>query len=740
MLEIVLDPSGENAIPAGWTCVDTEIDFLRYDIRHPQLWVRGDYLCRWAMDVYRVRGLREGEHYRVVQSPRNQLRRLIGDKANEVDSKVLAEVVRILTDRPTITLGELLAQITSDDMWLDSPSTNHAACWLLAEIDSGLYPFAVVQQQRWSRECNNELLKPLYEISLHERERLLKEWLWAGDTNKLGVFPLTVEGETAKLLIHEWGKQLRASNGSVIKGLLPTNPNAEHIARAAYDYFNQHPEYLTKDIVRRIGSHLSVQQRAILEESIPKPCPLPLEVDASVEHVFRWAVEEYLPYRHWQVSTKAIGDEEKVAQLGNSFADWILNNYPQLSTSSRESSLLNVRVKYAVEALLKNSPVLWVVVDGLNYLNHQHLLRLLAQTEAALGVEEDHTLFAVLPTVTKEAKYGMTSGMFPDECPPSVRNTKEAFASGFDGVYAGTSRIDSLHDALSDVGFRVGYWNMTEIDDCYHQQTDPHAARHNLEARLSALARHISELVIKSPLADQLVVVICTDHGQMIGPCIKSKIQLNGYPAHGRTAYGNLLHNETVCRNKAFFKDAEETAVVLNQTRFRLKEPITIALKNWYFGGWSEDAQHRAWGVHGGLYPEEVVVGFSVLRRKPARQPVTATITGIGESLKPGSFTITVDNPNNAVVTNLVLILDAVEECKHGLSLSSKVQPASVERINVEVRSFPSPIMGDSLDIKGMLIYEFSDGVRHRSEVIGTLTSKQMYSNQRPSLRDRFKR
>jgi hypothetical protein len=740
MLAIVLDPSRENAAPAEWTLIETEVDFLRYDVGCSQLWISGEYLCRWAADVYRVRGLREGEHYQVVKSQRRRLQRFIGDKATEVDKETLERVIRVLNERPEITLGGLLAQLTSDDVWLGSPSKDHAARWLLAEIDCGLYPFVAVQQQSWIRECRDELLKPLYEVAPYKREERLKEWLRAESANSLGVFPVEVEGTAVKVLIYEWGKQLRESLGAAIEHLSPTNPNAKHIAQAAYDYFNQHPKQLTKDIAKRIGPHLSAHQRALLEESVPKSCPLPLAADAAVEQALRWTVEEYLPYRQWQVSVKATDEEEKIAWLGDSFTDWILNNYPQLSTSSRESSMLNVRVKYAVETLLEQSPVLWVVVDGLNYLNHQHLLRLLAQTEAALGIEEDHVLLAVLPTITETAKYGMTSGLFPGERPNSIRNIKEAFTQAFGvGVYASSSRIDSLHAALSDKNFRLGYWNMIDIDDCYHDQTDPSAARRNLEARLFALAQHISDLVMKSPLADQLGVVICTDHGQMIGPCVKAGIPLKGHPAHGRTAYGNLLQNEAVYANEAFVKDVDETMVVLNQTRFRLGESTTITLKNWYFGGWREDAQHRAWGVHGGLYPEEVVVGFSVLRRKPTRQLVTATISGSGEALKPGMFTIAIDNPNNASVTNLVMILDAVEECKHGLPLSATVRPVGVERINVEVRSFPTPSTGDSLEVKGMLIYEFGDGVRHESLATGTLTSKQMYNNQRPSLRDKFK-
>jgi hypothetical protein len=586
----------------------------------------------------------------------------------------------------------------------------------------------------------NPSLKPLYEVALDEREQHLKAWLCADDSNSLGIFPHKVEGNAAKLLIDEWGKQLRASEGIIIEHLSPLNLNAAHIAQAAYDYFSQRPEHLTENTIKRIGSHLSATQRSHLEELIPKSLPSPLTIDETVERVLEWAVAEYLPYRQWQVKAKQIADENNVEQLCSSFTDWVLNNYPQLSTASRETSRLNVRVKYAVEVLLKKSPVLWVVVDGLNYLNHQRLLCLLSQTDAELGVEEDSVLLAVLPTITEHAKYGLTSGMFPCERPSSVRSIKDTFSKAFpNGIYASSAQIDVLREALSNNNFRLAYWNMMDIDDCYHDQTDPNAARRNLDARLEALAQHISDLVKQSPHKERLAVVICTDHGQMIGHCVKASISTSDCKVHGRTAERNLLQTESI-DGTFFVKDDNEEIAVLNSTSFRLAKPMTVALKNFYFGGWREDTQHRAWGVHGGLYPEEVVVGFSVLKHKLTRQAITAKICGSGEAKKNGSITLEIDNPNNAAITNLILIVDKIEDCKHGLPLSATVRTVSSEKINIDIKSFPSPSAGDELGVEGKLFYEFGDGVQHECDVIGKLTSKQMYSSQRPSLRDKFKK
>jgi hypothetical protein len=45
-------------------------------------------------------------------------------------------------------------------------------------------------------------------------------------------------------------------------------------------------------------------------------------------------------------------------------------------------------------------------------------------------------------------------------------------------------------------------------------------------------------------------------------------------------------------------------------------------------------------GSHGGLFPEEVVVGFSVLRKSIQRSPVIISCHGEGEAGKAGEIEI----------------------------------------------------------------------------------------------------
>jgi hypothetical protein len=742
-VKLMLDASRENDCPDGFLAVESEIEFLRLEGGEQPLFVRGELLCHWARELYRARRLKEGMDFVELPSPRNRLRLLIGDWATGVQADVLARAVDLLKQHPNLTRGGLLARLTGVDFWAEVPSREHAARWLLAEFGAELTPIVEAARELWARDCADEAMRRLYELSLNERQAALKEWLSEDDESAaLGIFPLAVEGVAAEMLRDLYGQKLRETSGQALEKFSAKNPNAALIAHEAYEYFRYRRERLTLGAVTRIGPLLSPSQRSHLERLVPRDVPEPLTVDASEQEALAWAAQQYLPYREWQVG--AALDEEAEARaaekLGDSFADWLLENYPRLTTKGYEDSPLNLRGKYLVNELIKSYRVLWVVVDGLNYLNHRRLLRLLANTDAALSVEQDHRLLAVLPTITEKAKYGMTSGLLPGQNTKGEWDIRKTLLATFPHAqYAGETQIDKLKAALADEGVRLCYWNMTAVDECYHKQTDADAIRNNVRSQLVALADNISRLVTTAADPDRVAVVISTDHGQMLGPCLRHEDKLKGAAVHGRTAKGDpLLLGDGA--DRPYVKATDGSAVLLNPTLFQLSEPTTLALRSYHFGGWSQDSRGRAWGVHGGLFPEEVVVGLSVLLRKHQRKPVTAKITGTGEVGKPGRITLWVDNPNPAPLRLLTLALNEVEEYRSSPPLDRGVEGLSQPSIELELQKFPAPVSGDSLSLTGTLAYEFSDGVRHECVVTGALTGRQMYSGQRPSLRDRFKR
>jgi hypothetical protein len=742
MRDLVLDPSKEHDVSEGFVLVETEVDFLRLDTNENRLWIRGDHLCRWVAELYRARGTSPNVKIGELSSPRVRLRALIGSDAEGVSGELLKQVLQVLDRKTDATLSDVLSRLSdNDEFWRELPSIDHAARWLLLSVKDEFHPLVEEQRKRWVQTVSQETLRTIYEVPIDQRETSLREWLCPDSgAHELGVFPIRVQDKARLLLEEEWGRRLRATDGAAVENFSPSdNPNGSSIAHAAYEYFRSNVKDLSPARAARISSRLSALERSRLNQLIPVSCPAPLSTDASVEEALAWTVDEYLPFRQWQVRADA-NDVGEIQRLGDSFADWVLNHYPSLTTSSRENSALNVCGRFLVDEEAKQNPVLWVVVDGLNYANHRLLLRLLGETESELGVVKDLRVLSVLPTVTEKAKYALTSGMFPQENKRGEWGIQRVFQSAFpSGEYAGETQIDRLHLALAKDTTRVCYWNMTAIDAEYHKQTDPHATIHNIEKRLEALARNISDVVMKSKHRDHMAVVISTDHGQMLGPCVGMQVAPSGINMHGRTAFGSVF-NVSSEADKTYVKDPNNSMVVLNPISFHLNEPTTIALKSFYFGGWTKDSQGRAWGVHGGLYPEEVVLGFSVLKRRPVRKQITAVISGTGEVGKTETTTLMVDNPNAAPIVAMTLTLNEISEYVSGEPLLTGVRSGAAERTRVVIQKFPAPTLGDKLQVSGSLLYEFEDGIQHQCEVTGTLVCKQMYSGQRPSLRDRVKR
>lgn len=335
MLRVILDPSRENEVQPGYVCVETEVEFLHQEESgNIHLWIRGENLCRWVSDVCRVRGLAEGEHYKTIPSPRLRLQRVLGAKSYELSGAMVGRVIAQLNTHGDIRLSELITRLTEDSFWTQPCSRTHAARWLLTRFNQELLPLVEAQQERWAEECPESQLKSLYKTAVNEREGALRSWLLSDEASALGLFPLQVDDYGAQILKEEWGKLLRSSRGAAIERLSPLNPNASHIAQAAYDYFIQHPEELTDEIVTRLCLHLPMPQRGQLEEATPKPCPPPLATEDAVGDVLIWAVDKYLPYRRWQVNTGNKEAEVNVAELSKSFAEWVLHNYPRLSMAS----------------------------------------------------------------------------------------------------------------------------------------------------------------------------------------------------------------------------------------------------------------------------------------------------------------------------------------------------------------------------------------------------------------------
>ena len=732
--QIFLDESKENVAPDDFVVVESEIEFLASDGAE-KLWARGQ-VCDYVRTVYQARKIKVTE----IVSPRSRLRVLIGDAADTISAAILTRSLGILdSDANPKTLSELLFHLTHDDFWTQITSTEHAARFLTIEIEENLGDLAERQRQVWLAENQKSNFNKIYQNSFTERENILREWLFDKKTRKkLGEFPLRLNDKNVALLAEEIGRQMRSTNGATVSDFPAATVNKDVYAKAAVEYFSVNTMRLTSHIIAQLSPLLSSTQRARLERLLPITEIAPLDAEADFSTALNWATEKYLPFR---AARRDVGDCAEADRLAESFADWMLESYPKLTALDRETSPINLRTFYTVKTLLeKGYWVLWTVIDGLNYENHQQLLQMLGEKSANLRVAESSAVFAVLPTITERAKYGLTTGRFPQESINRNWNHRSNFLAEFpDGVYAGDTGTVKITEGLKRETPTVCYWNYMAIDKCHHEQTDLTFLKYEVDGLLQGIAGKINHLVSTAKQMDRVAVVICSDHGQMINNCRKLDVELTDEHAHGRT----ILHSvgkSFSSPNLPYIKTNNGGTVELNPTSFRLGEATTVALGSTYFVDLRANNETGAIGVHGGLFPEEAVIGLAVMMRQPSHKKISANIGGTGESGKAGTIKLEIDNPNLAPVNPLSLTIEGIEVGEQGDLLIAKVPSLCKWEVDLSIANYPAATDGEEFAVEGILHYEYDDGTLEQCAVSGKLTSKSLYTAKNPSLLDRFKK
>ncbi|MEH2338965.1 hypothetical protein [Nostoc sp.] len=143
--------------------------------------------------------------------------------------------------------------------------------------------------------------------------------------------------------------------------------------------------------------------------------PQPLALDATPQQALAWATKDYLPFRRWEVIKQPCSASRISDSLADSFVEWMLQHYPQMQVESVENSYLNYSVASRVQNLCQESPIFWVVVDGLGWLDHLELLSLLTNNYKLAVETAIEPRFSILPTKTEYAKWSLYAQLFPND-------------------------------------------------------------------------------------------------------------------------------------------------------------------------------------------------------------------------------------------------------------------------------------------------------------------------------------
>ena len=691
---IVLDPTGLYPIPSGYVAITTEVEWFRsFGISASPYWVKGKRLCDWAIEWLRLRGREQTSQ--IKQDPRPRLAALfhplpLPEAWNDAQLLALANK---LDEYPEPPIAHLLADVTNHDLqlWLGESSISHLAAWLAVQVPASYQIF----EQVWQQQRPTHPLTQYYQTE--DKRSLLCRWLGIVQPalTELEAYPLPIPDWLTEEFDQFWQQELYRSDASILDRLVLANqPGRDRITKQAFNVLTNRPSLITKARETKLSAYLTHQQKVELSDRHPPAQPEPLPLDASPQQAMIWATTRYLPFRRWEVVTQVSSDQRLSDRLADGFVAWLLRHYPDLKGEFAGDSILNYSVASLVRHYCRDGPVLWVVVDGLGWLDHQELLSYLTQQQ--LGVEALQPRFSILPTLTKYAKWSLYTQLLPEHT-SWADDMGKAFATiGLGERYTDNRKAELLRD-LRTGKHQLYCWDNTQFDKLFHSARDwKHLYNVERPAVLKQIAAEIQSCVHEFPQPDQLRLVIATDHGQLMGELAQIIHCPDGLTVEGRVAIGET--------NDPRF-------VVLKGDRYGLPHDFSIVRGAASFGSYSYTTNKAIIGSHGGLFPEEVVVGVSVLRQAVTRQPVLIHCQGDGVAGKPGTLAITVNNPNPIDLTNLCLRIKELTTFKTGLPLEQAIPANQKVTFNLAIPDCPALLPdhpGDRLSLSGELTFCFA--------------------------------
>lgn len=642
MNEMLLDRAKDALIPDEYRVIESEVDFLRFAVDATPLLLRGDSLCQWAEAFCRGRGI----PYRDLLSPTQTLCELVPGL-----STTEAEAIRAVLPHQTLVrlhhlnLTELLQDRFPNALWEERPSKNHAADWLLwlcEQAPDGVFePLLAEKARRWQREVDDATYK-IYGTTNADRAReILDSWLGFTDDHtflELGEFPRLLPERLRVHVASVMKHHIIAKHGALI-GELEMRPVQRNLRRIAaqetVNYLIRNPRKLTSTLHDQLARYLTLDEQSRIQELMPPAMPeLPPE---QPEAILAWFRNNYLPARQWQSAHGLDAERDQICAAAEQFSQWYLREYPRaLNGGSLQQYLSFVRT--ASNQQQKSHITLCVVLDGLHALDARRLLDYLHIETKRLTVWENGLAFAPLPTITEVCKPALFAGVAP--------GLAQEVASLGVIIPERVNPIEKLSCATSG---ELYLWRILEPDSTYHKQSSSETLRHDIDGRLSSIARKINEIVNRVPVELPLRIIITTDHGRLLGKATRVLNVPPGMQSQGRASLGTSGRQFD---EQGFF--IENDVVYLHAARFGLPTDAAVAYREDIFRT-NDGKTGSEWYPHGGLYPEEVIVPWIELVRDATMPDITATLSGSGHAGLSGQFTLQLRNPGDIPVTAVAL-------------------------------------------------------------------------------------
>ncbi len=671
----------------------------RFHSNGSPFWVRGEALCKWAEEWLRCWN-RSHLIAEVKQLPREKLATLLEPTpipSRWTEQQCLAVVTRLEKYPTSDPIAYLLADLTESDLkiWLGQPSIENLAQWLAIQVPEEAVPLG----QAWQAKRPHSPLNSYYQTT--DKLQLLRQWLGIAEPKplELGTYPFEdVPTIFQAEFDNFWEREFHRSNFSILDDLdLAKQPASQRIAARAYEVLKEYPGFITAVREKQLKGYLDYDQYQELTQHHRPLEPQPLPLDASPKAALRWVTEAYLPLRRWETVVANLPKEKQVCgYLAASFENWILEHYPSLTVDSVSSSWLNYNTCHQVEELCTQGPVFWVVVDGLGWLDHQALLAMLTEKQGLQLEQGQIPRFSILPTKTEYAKWSLYSQRRPGH-ESWVPDAGKGFAITNGKRYTDNDETKGrLQKDMAAGKLQLYCWDTDRFDSLFHKEVDwQNLYTVKRQRVLRDIADDILRFIDLHPRKDDLQVVIASDHGQLMGISEKLANIPEGLEPKGRMAIGKAEHPQLA---------------VLDRARFDLPHDISIIRGPSSFSSFSYGDDKSIIGCHGGLYPEEVVVGFSVLRRSVKRAPVIVKCFGEGRPGESSPLKIEIYNPNPLVLEDLKITVPQLGALQSGQALEGIIEPKKTQLLEVPILKWPElppSHEGKSLSLTGELEFRY---------------------------------
>lgn len=705
--EVLFDCEGDLLATAGYQVIESEVDFLRHALVDTPLLIRGGHLCAWAESFYALRG----RPFRYQESPYAALRRVFPELTQEQASGLVRKMGLTAVSLDQISSRFVLERCYPNDsvIWQSGPSHEHAARWLLwlyaRRPDQAesiiLRHFAQLQKQRAGDQPEEQIYQA---VNDQQARTLLDSWLGLGEIALVGLgeFPVGLSTELLNETKSRWMKRLIETNGAYFERMLSVPlPLAlrQELAQLSVQFYEQHPQRLTNDVIRRLQPYLTTQRLAALEERVPPPEPTPLPDEEQA--VLDWFQVEYLPYRRWQAQH---GDEQArtiACRHGRAFAHWYLKRYPQWLLDPR---WLSFQQASRLCEIAHDVLVFCVVLDGLPAWDAEDFARTSSAQIERLQLQQRSYCFAPLPTVTEFAKDALLKGVPPHlapEYPP-----------------LGTILPDNASPMRELVCGQPGglvFWRVEQPDKAYHFEADAKRER-RVRAELEAILQAVQEVVETLPPNVSLQIVVTTDHGRLLNPESPCRLPVpGGMQAHGRVAWGK---SDQQFDESGFSIDDDAGWIAVHGERFAMLHDMLIAVGEGSFQNAKSGSEPYP---HGGLFPEEAIVPWFVFERD-ARQPdVSITVLGKGEAESTGTVTIQMINLGRVSLECLAVTLS------HGAQAKGTWSVPPLQKTEFTFSLHPWPVKADLPTLKSTLLFRQPSGRPFIIEVVPSFEVQTLY-------------